>query len=192
MRRETPGHNAGFEGQGEVIQVTARPVPLSALDSSDEMLQSGFWGFFKQKHGWHALGFEVGVGSSVDGLLVLTRKLARVFSIAYIPFGPRYYPDTARGEYLSRLAEALRRSLPPDTLFLRFDLPWPKEGEVTDAPRGLRRVRKSASDMQPASTVIVDIDRPLADVLESMKSKTRYNTRLAEKKGVTVTEGSPG
>jgi lipid II:glycine glycyltransferase (peptidoglycan interpeptide bridge formation enzyme) len=51
-------------------------------------------------------------------------------------------------------------------------------------------VRKSASDMQPASTVIVDIGRSLDDVLGSMKPKTRYNIRLAEKKGVTVTEGT--
>ena len=190
MRGETPGHHAGFEGQGEVIPFAARPVPLTALDSSEEMLQSGFWGFFKQKHGWNALAFEVSAGTSVEGLLVLTRKLARVFSIAYVPFGPGCDPGTGRGEHLSGLAEALRRSLPRGTLFLRFDLPWSKEGDVTDAPRGLPKVRKSASDMQPASTVIVDINRPLADVLESMKHKTRYNARLAEKKGVKVTEGS--
>jgi lipid II:glycine glycyltransferase (peptidoglycan interpeptide bridge formation enzyme) len=44
--------------------------------------------------------------------------------------------------------------------------------------------------MQPASTVVIDIARPLNDVLRSMKPKTRYNIRLAEKKGVTVSEGS--
>jgi lipid II:glycine glycyltransferase (peptidoglycan interpeptide bridge formation enzyme) len=45
--------------------------------------------------------------------------------------------------------------------------------------------------MQPASTVVVDIDRPLDVVLKAMKTKTRYNIRLAEKKDVTVSEGSP-
>ena len=155
------------------------------------MLQSGFWGFFKQKHGWNSLAFEVSTGSSVEGLLVLTRKLARVFTIAYVPFGPRCDPGAGRGEHLSRLAAALRGSLPRGTLFLRFDLPWAKGGERPDAPRGRPSVRKSASDMQPASTVIVDIGRPLDDVLKAMKTKTRYNIRLAEKKDVTVSEGSP-
>jgi lipid II:glycine glycyltransferase (peptidoglycan interpeptide bridge formation enzyme) len=113
-----------------------------------------------------------------------------MFSIAYVPFGPACDPGAGRGEHLSRLAEALRGSLPRGTLFLRYDLPWAKEGEAPVTPRGLPTVRKSASDMQPPNTVIVDIDRSLDDVLESMKPKTRYNARLAEKKGVTVTEGS--
>ena len=190
MRGEAARHDAGLEGKGEVISLAARPVPLSSLDSSDEMLQSGFWGFFKQKHGWNAAAFEIDTGFSAYGLLVLTRKLARIFSIAYVPFGPACDPGTGRGEQLSRLAAALRPSLPRGTLFLRYDLPWAKEGETPASPRGLPRVRKSASDMQPASTVIVDIDRPLDAVMESMKPKTRYNVRLAEKKGVTVTEGS--
>lgn len=154
------------------------------------MLQSGFWGFFKQKHGWNAAPFEIDAGPPAQGLLVLTRKLARVFSIAYVPFGPACDPGAGRGEHLSRLAAAVRPSLPRGTLFLRYDLPWPRGGETPESPRGLPRVRKSASDVQPASTVIVDIDRPLDAVMESMKPKTRYNARLAEKKGVTVTEGS--
>lgn len=189
MRRETTGHNPGFEGQGEVISFEARPVPLSALDSSDEMLQTGFWGFFKQKHGWNASAFEITAGSSALGMLVLTRKLARIFTIAYVPFGPACDPGAGRGEHLSLIAAALRPRLPRGTLFLRYDLPWEKQGAPPVTPRGLPRARKSASDMQPASTVIVDIDRPLDAVMESMKPKTRYNARLAEKKGVTVTEG---
>jgi lipid II:glycine glycyltransferase (peptidoglycan interpeptide bridge formation enzyme) len=161
---------------------------LPFLDSSDEMLQSGFWGSFKQEHGWRASAFSVSTASAAFGLLVLTRRLARVSTIAYVPFGPVFDPVTGRGDLLASLAVALRPYLPQDTLFLRFDLPWMKAGEAPGS--GLAAgVRKSPSDMQPASTVIVDIARPLDDVLKSLKSKTRYNIRLAEKKGVTVTEG---
>jgi lipid II:glycine glycyltransferase (peptidoglycan interpeptide bridge formation enzyme) len=168
-----------------------REVPLSILDSSDEMLQSGFWGQFKQEQGWKASAFSVTAGSASFGLLVLTRKLVRLFTIAYVPFGPVFDPCGRRGEFLASLASALRPCLPRGTLFLRFDLPWAKGGDVPlSRSRGIARVRKSASDMQPASTVVIDIARPLDDVLKSMKPKTRYNIRLAEKKGVTVAEGS--
>jgi lipid II:glycine glycyltransferase (peptidoglycan interpeptide bridge formation enzyme) len=168
-----------------------REVPLSILDSSDEMLQSGFWGEFKQKHGWRASAFSVSAGSSAFGLLVLTRRLARLFSLAYVPFGPVFDPCAGRGEFLASLASALRPRLPRGTLFLRFDLPWVKGGEMPVSwEHGVARVRKSASDMQPASTVVIDIARSLDAVLKSMKTKTRYNIRLSEKKGVTVAEGS--
>jgi lipid II:glycine glycyltransferase (peptidoglycan interpeptide bridge formation enzyme) len=44
--------------------------------------------------------------------------------------------------------------------------------------------------MQPASTVVVDITPPLDDVLAGMKPKTRYNIRLADRRGVEVSEGT--
>jgi lipid II:glycine glycyltransferase (peptidoglycan interpeptide bridge formation enzyme) len=118
------------------------------------------------------------------GLLALTRRIARVFSLAYVPFGPTPDPVRDRGEYLRRIASALRPHLPRGTAFLRFDLPWEKTGEE---PGG--GARKSRDDIQPPSTVVVDLTPPLDGILAAMKSKTRYNIRLASKKGVSVSEG---
>ncbi len=120
------------------------------------------------------------------GLLALTRTVARVLTFAYVPFGPVHDPGRDRGPYLRALAEALRPHLPRGTAFLRFDLPWEKTGDRPEAG-GLR---KSSDDIQPPSTVMVDLSPPLEGVLSSMKPKTRYNIRLAEKKGVTVSEGA--
>ncbi len=199
MRGQACGHLTGDEGQGEVIEpgdarttVSVREVPLSFLDSCDEMLQSGFWGYFKQEQGWKASAFSVVGGPAAFGLLVLTRRLARRFSLAYVPFGPAFDPCAGRGEFLSGLARALRPHLPHGTLFLRFDLPWAKGGETPGSSgRAGPHLRKSASDMQPPNTVVVDIAPPLETVLSSMKPKTRYNIRLAGKKGVTVSEAGP-
>ena len=158
------------------------------------MLQSGFWGHFKRDHGWQPHSFQAtatGATPHTFGILVLTRRLFRLFSIAYVPFGPALDPVSERGDFLSSLARAVRPHLPPSTLFLRFDLPWARAGEAP-VSRDRPRLRKSAADMQPASTVVVDIRPPLEQVIGAMKSKTRYNVRLASKKGVQVEEGGTG
>jgi lipid II:glycine glycyltransferase (peptidoglycan interpeptide bridge formation enzyme) len=193
-------------------------VEITALDESDELLQSGFWGHFKQRHGWRALSLEATVCGPPDTppaegippargipptqgaptaqdpcrflLLVLTRRLFRLWTLAYVPFGPVRDPGTARGDFLLSLAAAIRPHLPRNTFLLRYDLPWEKRGEAPDAG-AVRRVRKAASDIQPPSTVLVDLTPPEERILASMKPKTRYNIRLAERKGVTVARGAP-
>jgi len=44
--------------------------------------------------------------------------------------------------------------------------------------------------IQPPRTVIVDLTAPEEEILGRMKQKTRYNIRLAAKKGVTVRQGT--
>jgi lipid II:glycine glycyltransferase (peptidoglycan interpeptide bridge formation enzyme) len=207
VRGKARGDGEGGEGQGEIIdkgdsrgapgaEVSVRPVALADLDVSDELLQSGFWGSFKAAHGWTPLAFSVEARHpragawSPFGMLVLVRRLSRFFTLAYVPFGPAFDPGNGRGSFLSGLACALRAALPRATLFLRFDLPWCRTGEEP-ALKGRPRVRKAGSDMQPASTVIVDITPDLDAILRSMKNKTRYNVRLAEKRGVVVEEARP-
>lgn len=46
--------------------------------------------------------------------------------------------------------------------------------------------RPSVYNVQPGYTLVMSLTRPTEDLLREMHSKTRYNIRLAEKKGVTV------
>lgn len=55
-------------------------------------------------------------------------------------------------------------------------------------PAAGRPFRRAAADIQPPDTVLLDLSPGEAALLEGMKPKWRYNIRLAEKKGVTVSE----
>ncbi len=177
------------EGQGAVIELTVRPAPREALEGSPELLQSPFWADFKGAHGWTAHVFDVGFRDARFPLLVLTRRLLKLLRLAYVPFGPTFDPVDGRGPFLASLASALRPLLPRGTFLLRFDLPWDRSGSSPAEGPGAK-LRKAPDDIQPPATVLVDLRPPEEEILAGMKPKTRYNVRLAAKRGVEVVTGT--
>ncbi|HJW84373.1 MAG TPA: peptidoglycan bridge formation glycyltransferase FemA/FemB family protein, partial [Anaerolineae bacterium] len=51
--------------------------------------------------------------------------------------------------------------------------------------------RRSPHAVQPRRTIVLDLARAEPDILAAMHEKTRYNIRLAGRKGVTVREATP-
>lgn len=149
------------------------------LPPTSNVLQTALWARFKEAVGWRPLAFE----SDAGGLLVLLRDVAPHTALAYVPHAPAD-PQTD----LVSLSEALHPHLPSRTICVRFDLPWEVEraGESTQAADA--GMRKAPVDVQPASTVMVLLDRDPDQMLAGMHKKHRYNIRLAGKKGVTVRE----
>jgi len=167
---------------------------LLDCDEAESFLQSGFWGNFKARFGWEALAFRAvwdnGLNSVEKSLLVLRRRLAPGFALAYVPWGPEL-PDGinadgyhAREAAVRELAASLRKTLPKDTVFIRFDIPWHTTGENPfSLPPPFTR---SFVDIQAPDTVLVDLSCSMESVMEQMKPKWRYNAKLALKRGVTV------
>lgn len=178
-------------------------------------LQTGFWGAFKTGAGWKPSHFRLEAeGLPASTLLVLERRLAPGFSFAYLPHGPSVDPGEARrGAFLDALARELRPFLGRGCAFVRFDPPWELRepipgvaeegadaGDAEAEPDRTTEVRVSrpsvgaplrkAADVQPPDTVILRVDRPDEELLAGMKSKWRYNIRLAGKKGVAVSRES--
>ena len=174
------------------IAVTVRSTPLKCLDTNRELLQTGYWGTHKIGFGWDAHGFLVSCKRrSSFTLLVLTKVVGASYRFAYVPYGLPEIEPVRRAPFLEELGRALGKRLPPGTIFVRFDVPWGTEGAgALPCPlRGGKRLSKAIWDVQPASTVIVDVRGSEQSILDRMKPKTRYNVRLASKKGVEVVDG---
>ncbi len=130
------------------------------------------------------------------------------FSIAYIPLFPKLdgkAVEQAGGEFsalLADIADALKAFLPGNTLCVRFDpdvgfdTPEERDAAVRQLVSGRTSKRnlpiKNAVDIQPPDSTRIDLTCTEDEILSAMKSKWRYNIRLALRKGVTVTRTDGG
>ncbi len=170
------------------MKIDVQAAELGDLDGNRNLLQSGFWGAFRRQLGWRARAFRCRNRDVVFDLLVLIRRLPLGMELAYVPHGPELGEPVIEPErFLPDLAEALRPHL-GRCLFLRYDPPWATEGPGNHPPplASSRNLHKAPMDIQPPGTVILDLTTGEAQLLAAMKSKTRYNIRLAAKKGVEI------
>jgi lipid II:glycine glycyltransferase (peptidoglycan interpeptide bridge formation enzyme) len=173
------------------MRLQVEPAQRCQLDLNFELLQSGFWAAFRADLGWDTAAFRCRLRETEFFLSVLIRTLPGGLRLAYVPHGPELAePLEGTEEFLAELGRALGRYL-PRCLFLRYDLPWGREGEGVFPPAlsGGSLVR-APMDIQPPSTVVLALGVPEGAILDGMKPKTRYNIRLAERRGVEVSEAS--
>lgn len=142
-------------------------------------LQSWSWGEFKQRHCWTPERIVVNGDDGIAMAQVLFRHRGPV-SIGYVPRGPMIRGDCPKlwPRFRARLDEVARRHraisviLEPDRP-LNFDQRANDNGLVC-----------GPDHIQPVRTVkvpLLDDD----DLLGQMHKKTRYNIRLAARRGVT-------
>jgi lipid II:glycine glycyltransferase (peptidoglycan interpeptide bridge formation enzyme) len=158
-----------------------------AAHEGGHLLQSWGWGDFKAQFGWQPL--RVGLAQSGRLVAVVQALLRRlpVGKIAYAPKGPVLdrQDDSTAERLLSATHRALRQA---GAILLKVEPDWPETGE-TSAWLQKRGFHQSAQTIQPRHTILVELGRSEEAILDGMKSKWRYNARLAERKGVQVREG---
>ena len=166
---------------------------INICDKADSFLQSAMWGHFKSRFGWQAKAFIIDWETGGEkALLVLCRRLAPGFAMAYIPWGPELpsvFPDdiNLKNKAAAELAAALKPFLPAKTVFIRLDLPYPN---VSRPQPPVPSPLLAAINIQPPDTVILDLELPEKDILAAMKSKWRYNIGLAEKHKIEIKHSS--
>ena len=77
------------------------------------------------------------------------------------------------------------------TFFIRYDLLWGETGaDSFPEPLKFSGIYKAPMDIQPPDTVIIDLQPSEDEILVVMHKKTRYNIKLAAKKGVEIYTGN--
>ncbi len=183
---------------------TLATLPLAHI------LQTWEWGQFKARHGWapRYLLWQDEAGAPYAAALVLRRQLGRLpLRILYVPKGPALDYNNAKllNTVLSDLETLARRE---HAIFIKIDPDV--EAEATSQGAEIRQSdhRPPTTDHRPPTsglrnrgwqvsreqiqfrnTMVIDLTQDDDRLLAAMHEKTRYNIRLAARKGVTVREG---
>ncbi|NCN99572.1 peptidoglycan bridge formation glycyltransferase FemA/FemB family protein [Candidatus Falkowbacteria bacterium] len=162
-------------------------IKASVLQGGAEFLQSWEWGDILAKDGQEIL--RLGVRSKAKQKILaaatLVKKSSAGVSYYYAARGPIIAKDLNRELYqevINFLFSEIKK-INPSLLFLRIE---PRES----LEAGTHFKIKKSLDLNPRQTLFLDLTKSVEELRAEMQSKTRYNLRLAEKKGVTVREGS--
>ena len=141
-----------------------------------QFLQSWQWGEFQKQ----VSGQVWRIGMENNGRLIASAKLVK----KQLPMGKSYFycgrgPVGITDELFNYIKElALRES----AMFLRFEPV--NEFQISNFKFQISKT----IDVQPSQTLILDLTKSEDELLKNMRQKTRYNIRLAEKKGVKIVE----
>ncbi len=151
------------------------------------ILQSWEWGQFKSHWGWTPRYFLN--EECTAAALVLRRTFSPLkLNVLYVPKGPAldYANATLVDRVLGDLVAIAKRDR---AIFIKIDPDLHQPDRSTLLDRGWRY---SAEQIQFRNTMLIDLRRGEEELLAAMKPKTRYNVRLAQKKGVEVRLGDLG
>src|SRR6056297_1246629 len=148
-----------------------------------EFLQSSRWLDFQAEQSGKVfrLGVESETGELVAGAGLVLKPTPLKRGYFYCPRGPVLDRNVSNKEeiligLLKKIEDLAQKE---KAIFLRlesnFDLPPDLEWKV-----------EPTIEIQPGKTLVLDLGRPEEDLMKQMHQKTRYNIRLAFKKGVTT------
>lgn len=175
---------------------------------SPHILQTWEWGDFKARYGWqpsHKQWNTFGSNPSAVALILkraLSRHLGSFPAVLYAPKGPllNWYDQTLVEQVLTDLAQFTRKQ---GSIFIKIDPDVPlAQGLPGDPVERLDPLGDQITDqlisagwkfsrdqIQFRNTMTLDLTLPETELLAQMKQKTRYNIRLAARRGVVVRQG---
>lgn len=157
------------------------------------LLQTTAWGELKSAFGWEVVRVALQGAGPASGAQILFRPLPFGLRFAYLPKGPLPGPDCVSGgealhPWVSLWPEVDRVCRDRRAVFLKVELDTLEPSPPMAA--ALPGFRCSPHSIQPRRTLIVDLQGEEQELLGRMKQKTRYNVRLALKRGVIVRPSS--
>jgi len=175
---------------------------------SYHLFQTKEWATVKEGYGWQPIPFTCGDDTASPRAMVLERSISLGKNlirskILYVPRGPLVnWENISQVEYLMDHLEQLGRER--QAIFIKIDPEVflgkgiPGDQDEISFPSGERiknilRSRGwvySSEQIQFQNSIWIDLISGEDEILARMKQKTRYNVKLATKKGVVIRQGS--
>ena len=152
------------------------------IENNGSFLQSWSWGEFQESLGRQIWRLET------EGLkaLLIKHNLPLGKSYLYCPRGP--VGEVSKDKFQRFLVEVKKIAKQEKNIFFKIE-PDNRDCPLDTVLKG-QSLSKSTREIQPTKTLILDITKPEEELLSRIHPKTRYNIRLAQKKGVTVEQSS--
>ena len=159
---------------------------LTALPGC-HFLHTWEWGQLKAQYGWQTQRYLCERnGTTTAAFTLLTRRLPRLpWRVAYVPKGPLLdCADLALcGDVLDAIAAAASTQR---VVYVKVDLDLSADNVAAAATYRERGWRASPEQIQFPHTALLDLAGGEEAILAAMKPKTRYNIRLAARRGVSI------
>ena len=159
----------------------------------NDFLLASHYGSFMQSWEWGEMQANFGlpiwriIVEDNEALLGVTLVLLREVSFGrcwlYLPHGPVFNDDPKVWRLLNDKVKEIGTG--KRAIFLRSD-PLLKQSNGNDVLLKQSGWQKSEREVQPKHTLVIDLNKSEEDLLSDMHKKTRYNIRLAERKGVKI------
>ncbi len=160
-------------------------------NSYSSLLQSWEWGEVTESLGQKTFKLAIIYKEKIIGtVLIVKHKLPFGKSYLYCPMGPLLDWSNSKetiGQLKLLLYKIKEIAKKEKAIFVRID-PSINKQMTNNNLQQIKNLgfKKGQRDIQPKDTLILDISLPKEEILAQMKSKTRYNIRLALKKKVKI------
>ncbi len=188
---------------GKLWNNTLRQLP------NPHILQTWEWGQVKAKFGWEPIYKVWGAQTNPDATALVLERSADIFCLGsrfrihYVPKGPLIKDWSNQGLVKQVLDDLRNLAKQRGAIYIKIDpdvslgVGVPGTHDEFGNPQGEKVVHSlnsygwiySKSQIQFRNTVVINLKPALDEILAGMKQKTRYNVRLAERKGVYIRQG---
>jgi len=142
------------------------------IELPSHIVQSQEWGEVKTLLGTKSVMMKGGVRFTLHKIPILNKNFG---------FCPKVNPEKIDWQEAGKIGKD------NNCVCIRFDVPNSIKGKYTSTFS--KHCQKSPKSTFAKKTVFLDITKSEEDILKNMHPKTRYNIKLAAKKGVVVKEG---
>lgn len=186
------GGEVEWKGRIRISRADEDPAWDEFLESLEHghYTQTSLWSRVKGSRGLSVTRVVAERGGVIEGgAQILHRPLRGLGRAGYITMGPVLsVPDSGLDHALAR---AIEDAAHDERIRLVVVQP-PVDGSYPVGTSSGRAGLPGIGDVAPRATIVVDVSRSPDELLASMRSSTRYNTRVGSRRGIVIREGGGG